>query len=136
MAEDRAAPRDGRGRFLQGNSAGKKFGPGVSGNPQGVSKLRKAFEEQFYASMTDPATVSEAMDALRKAIQEGQPWAIQLLFSKLMPPQLDLRMEVNRRDEIDWSRVSDDELEKLESIAQRIAGSSQPESGESAPEST
>lgn len=125
------------GRFAPGTAIGAstRFQPGQSGNPQGVSRLRKEFESRFYAAMTDESTMTEAMDALRSAIRAAEAWAVNLYFSKMLPPQpLDLRMEVSKRDEIDWTRISDDELEQLERIAARAAaGSSLPALREGTP---
>ena len=112
-----APPRDGRGLFYTAMlPVQERFPPGTSGNPAGISKLRREFESKFFEALVDPELAEEALGALRCAIKEGQSWALQTYFSRVLPPQpLDVRMEVNRRaDEIDWSRVSDDELEKLE----------------------
>jgi hypothetical protein len=123
-------PRDDRGRFLHGNSAGKKFGPGVSGNPAGISKLRREFEAKFFEALTDPDLAEEALGALRGAIKKGESWALQTYFNRVLPAQaLDVRMEVSRRDEPDFSRLSDAELDQLEQIAQRVIESGDGEGG-------
>jgi hypothetical protein len=114
--EKPAIARDDKGRFLPGQSASPDhcWRAGQSGNPSGTSKLRKQFEAEMYSALVDAEMSEIALDALRKAVKIGEPWAVQLWFSKVLPPQL--RIEAAQTDDFDLGRLSDAQLDELEYI--------------------
>jgi hypothetical protein len=86
--------RDAKGRWLPGKLVTPcPWQPGQSGNPSGIPKLRREFERKFYAAMLEEETHEAAMTALKAAIREGAPWALNLYFSKCLPIE-PLKVEV------------------------------------------
>ena len=55
--------------------------------------MQRRFEEKFYKSLLDARLFREAMAALRKAIRNGEAWAITLWLSKGLPQEA-LKIEV------------------------------------------
>jgi hypothetical protein len=98
--------------------------PGQSGNPLGRSKRRRQFDEALADTMaTDhpEEAAQELADIVWAAARKGESWAVQLLFQRLSPQPLNVRMEVERRqDEIDFSKFTDAELEQFGRILERI----------------
>jgi len=99
-----------------GNDAAK-WKPGQSGNLAGKSKLRSQFDESFNTALLAHGSPEEAAKLLWEAAREQQPWAIQELCRRFAPeaPSLRLVHEVDHND-IDYSKLTDEQLEQLESI--------------------
>jgi hypothetical protein len=113
---------------------------GQSGNPAGRSKAKVQFDRMLADALMSPdpeARAQELSDLIWKAARDGEPWAVQLLFQRLAPQPLNVRMEVEKHgDEIDFSKFTDEELEQFGRILERIEGQTGLlESGESTPES-
>ena len=101
----------------QSGSPSTQWQPGQTGNPGGKTRARREFEQAFFAAVCDDQTLKEAVDALKKAIRAGQPWALNLYFAKVLPPE-ELRLKVSRGDDddersFDYSRLSDAEFQEL-----------------------
>jgi hypothetical protein len=114
-------------QFAPGNKAGlaTRWPRGVSGNPTGRSKTRLQFEEALADALAgeNPAARAKELAALVwKAARKGEAWAIMLLFSRLAPEPLKIKMEVSRGEEIDFRQLSNEQIEQLENIFQQLAG--------------
>ena len=110
-----------------------RFPPGVSGNPSGVGHRRKEFEEAFYAALMGQGTPTEAAKLLWQCARSKEPWAVQLLLQRLAPQENKLKLEVSRgQDEVDFTRLTDAELEAMERILERARPVAEIEGGESA----
>src|SRR5579862_9728240 len=104
-------------RFQPGQSGSPStmWRKGESGNPAGTPRARREFERAFFAAVCDEETLNEAVGALKKAIREGQAWALQLYLSKVLPPEaINVRVSRGDNDErsFDYSRLSDAEFEE------------------------
>ena len=121
-------------QFQPGKSGnpGTSFKPGnpqrwlssVSGNPSGKSKHRAHFEEAFNEALITEGSPEEAAKLLWGAARAKEPWAIQSICQRFAPQQRSLRLvhEVNN-DGIDYSKLTDQQLELLDAISQERAGS-------------
>jgi hypothetical protein len=133
---------------INGVGGGRRFEPGKSGNPAtqwqrgqsgnpaGKSKMRRQFEEALADALAgeNPAErAKELAELVWTAARKGEAWAITLLLARLAPEPIKVKMEVSRgADEIDFSRLTDEQLEQLEGIFERLAGpAGLVESGES-----
>ena len=97
-----------------------RFQPGASGNPAGTSKRRAEFERAFYEALMGQGTPDEAAKLLWSAARSKEPWAVQLLLQRLAPQESKFKLEVSRgQDEVDFSRLTDAELEAVERILER-----------------
>jgi hypothetical protein len=117
--------RDSGGRFLPGHSVGVDTRwRGVSGNPAGTPRNRRAFEESFFLALVGEGTPQEAARLLWECARAKEPWAITALLARLAPAEARLRItpETNRNDTYDLTRLTDAELEQLATIAARAAG--------------
>lgn len=99
---------------------------GASPNPGGKTKLQRQFEQALTDALVgdDPAaSAKELADIAWSAARSGQAWAVALLFARLAPQAIDVRMSRGRDegDEIDYSKLSDDDIRALEAILQRQA---------------
>ena len=117
--------------FKPGNP--QRWVPGVSGNPTGKSKGRSRFEEAFNEALITEGSPEEAAKLLWEAARAREPWAIQSLCQRFAPQTQSLRLvhEVND-DGIDYSKLTEEQLNQLDAIFERAA--SQPtalEGGES-----
>jgi hypothetical protein len=115
-------------RFEPGNSAGlaTRWQRGQSGNPAGKSKLQREFEETLgdaLAGENPHEQAKELATVVWAAARKGEAWAVQLLFTRLAPEPLRVKMEVSRGDdEIDFSRLTDEQIDQLEQIYMQVAG--------------
>jgi hypothetical protein len=111
------------------------FQPGQSGNPLGVGKLRARFEAWFYSEMSDPAIARDALDALKAALRAREPWAHNIFWTRMLPPD-SLNVRVSRgidHEQFDYAKLTDSELEAMERILERArVPVAQIESGEGA----
>ena len=121
-------------RFKPGISGNEtaKWKPGQSGNPVGKSKRRAKFEEAFGDDLIADGSPEEAAQLLWQAARSKEPWAIQELCRRFSPqPQsLHLIHEVEN-DELDYSKLTDDDIRQLDTILERAQPPS-PDGGESA----
>lgn len=101
---------------VSGNQTAK-WKPGQSGNPAGKSKLRLQFEENFNEALINQGGPEEAAQLLWEAARAKEPWAIQELCRRFAPeaPSLRLVHEVHH-DEVDYSKLTDDQIQQLEAI--------------------
>jgi hypothetical protein len=109
-----------------------KWQPGQSGNPKGRPKKGRTFTDALEAKGT-PAELAELP---WKAARNGEPWAIQMIFNRLEPQTTQLKLTHEKSDgpTIDYSRLTDSEIEGLESLLERATGAiAKLEDGEGAP---
>ncbi|MGD0869472.1 MAG: hypothetical protein ABSB88_07980 [Bryobacteraceae bacterium] len=124
--------RNARGQWLKGVSGCPpekrrlvpghpwRFPPGQSGNPAGTSKRRVEFERLFYEALMGIGNPDEAARLLWESARAKEPWAVQMLLDRIAPKDTKLRLEVSRgQDEVDFSRLTDAELEVMERILER-----------------
>ncbi len=100
--------------FVPGHRLG--FQPGQSGNPSGVSKARRLFEEEFYHALLNRGTPERAAQLLWEAAEAKEPWAVQMLLDRLAPKDSKLRVEVSKADEesrFDPRKLSPEQLDEL-----------------------
>ena len=109
-------------QFKPGNRF--RFQPGQSGNPVGVSKLQQAFGNLLADCLAGKGTPDELAELVWKAARDREPWAIQLLFSRLAPEIKALRLVHSTEDkdgQFDFTRLSDAELGQMEGLLERAA---------------
>jgi hypothetical protein len=105
--------------FKPGNP--HRWQPGQSGNPSGIARKRWEFEEAFYAALLGLGTPEEAAALLFDSARAREPWAIQLLLQRLAPhtEYIQLTHGVDDAPQIDYSRLSEEELDQLEKLLAR-----------------
>jgi len=105
-------------KFKPGNP--HRWQPGVSGNPSGKSKYRTQFEELFNEALITQGSPEEAARLLWEAARAKEPWAIQNICQRFAPQTQSLKLthEVNH-DGLDYSKLSDDQLEQLDALLQQ-----------------
>ena len=111
--------RDARGRLLPGHSVGANTRwRNTSGNPAGSVRARREFENSFYEALISEGGAAEAVKLLWTAAREKQPWAIQTLLQRLAPQTQSLHLVHERGDDygIDYGRLTDEQIQQLESI--------------------
>ena len=103
-------------KFKAGNRF--RWQPGQSGNPVGVARSRLKFEEGFYASLITQGAAEEAASLLWECARQREPWAVQALLQRLAPEtkQIKLTHGVDDETNIDYTRLSNEELDQLERI--------------------
>ncbi len=109
-----------------------KWQPGQSGNPKGRPKKGRTFTDALEAK----GTPAELAELAWKATLNGEPWAIQMIFNRLEPQTTQLKLTHEKSDgpTIDYSRLTDSEIEQLESLLERATGAiAELEDGEGAP---
>lgn len=112
-----------------------RFQPGQSGNPAGIPQRRREFEQSFYAALMGQGAPEEAARLLWESARKKEPWAVQLLLQRIAPESSKVKLEVSRgQDEIDFSRLTDAELEAMERILERARPVAALEGGEIAAE--
>ena len=115
-----------------GNDA-TKWQPGQSGNPTGRSKRRTQFEDAFNEALVTEGSPEEAAKLLWEAARNREPWALQEVCRRFAPETQSLRMicEVPN-DTIDYSKLTDQQIQQLESIIEASCDHPVPsQSGES-----
>ena len=143
-------PRDkATGRWLPGESGNPErqlksghshlWQTGQSGNPAGQPRARVDFERAFNEALVTAGSPEEAAQLLWEAARAGEAWAIQNLCQRFAPQTQSLRLlhEIGHNDEIDYTKLTDEQIEQLDAILE-TAGlqPSAVESGESPPQST
>jgi hypothetical protein len=96
-----------------------RWAKGKSGNPRGRPKRGQTFTD----ALSGKGTAEELAGLAWKAAREGAPWAIQMIYNRLdpQPAQLKLTHEVDNGSRIDFSRLTNEELDQLESLVERAA---------------
>ena len=107
-------------RFKPGNP--HRWQPGQSGNPAGIAHNRLKFEESFYAALLGLGSAEEVASLLWEAARKREPWAIQALLQRLAPEAKQIRVTHGVQDEptIDYTRLSDEDLETIQQILERV----------------
>ena len=92
---------------------------GQSGNPKGRPKRGHTFSDALHAK----GTAEELAELAWKAARAGEPWAIQMIYNRLepQPAQLKLTHEVDNGNPIDYSRLTNEEVNQLESLLKRAS---------------
>jgi hypothetical protein len=112
-------------QFMAGNR--HRWPSGVSGNPAGVSRARLNFERQFHEALVNEGSVGEAAELLWKAARNGEAWAIQNLCQRFAPQAANLHVTHEVGDDgIDYSKLTDQQLEQLEAILERARDQTDP----------
>src|SRR5713101_6078559 len=104
--------------FKPGNP--RRWVSGVSGNPSGKSKGRSRFEQAFNEALITEGSPEEAAKLLWEAARAKEAWAIQSICQRFAPQTQSLRLvhEVND-DGIDYSKLTDEQIEQLEAIMEQ-----------------
>jgi hypothetical protein len=111
-------------KFKAGNS--HRWQPGQSGNPAGITRSRLRFEECFYAALIGQGTGEEAAALLWECARKFEPWAIHALLQRLAPETKQIRLThgVDYEQTIDYTQLSDEEIEQIEGILERVRNGS------------
>jgi hypothetical protein len=119
---------------VSGNQAAK-WKPGQSGNPAGTSRHRVQFEAAFNQALITAGSPEEAAQLLWEAARGKEPWAIQELCRRFAPPTQSLHLiHEEHNDELDYTRLSNEQLQQLDAILQQAKPQPlSPEHGESTP---
>jgi hypothetical protein len=120
-------------RFKPGNA--HRWGPGVSGNAPGKSKYRTQFEDVFNEALITQGGPEEAAQLLWEAARAKEPWAIQNICQRFAPQTQSLKLthEVTS-DGIDYGRLTDEQLDQLDSLLEQASDQSlTPEGGDGPP---
>jgi len=120
-------------QFKQGNP--HRWVPGVSGNVAGKSKYRTQFEEAFNEALITQGSPEEAAQLLWQAAREKEAWAIQNVCQRFAPQTQSLKLthEV-QKDEIDYSQLTNEQLEQLDALLEQASTQSgTSEGGEGSP---
>jgi hypothetical protein len=120
-------------QFKPGNP--HRWPPGQSGNPSGIPRSRLKFEQAFYTALIEQGAPIEAALLLWECARAREPWAVQALLQRLAPEtqRIKLTHEVENEQTIDYTRLTDAEIEQLESLLSRATTPvAETEGGESA----
>jgi len=106
-------------RFKPGNP--HRWQAGQSGNAAGIPRSRLQFEETFYTELIAQGTAKEAALLLWQGARAREPWAVQALLQRLAPhtEQIKLTHEVEDGQQIDYTRLTDAEIEQFETLLKR-----------------
>jgi hypothetical protein len=112
---------------------------GQSGNPAGIARNRLQFEEKFYAALIEQGAADEAAFLLWDCAREREPWAVQALLQRLAPETKQIKLTHGENDDpqIDYTRLSDEDLRQLESLLERATvptGTSEDGEGQAQPQ--
>jgi hypothetical protein len=92
---------------------------GQSGNPKGRPKHGQTFSDALHAK----GTAEELAELAWRAARAGEPWAIQMIYNRLepQPAQLKFTHEEDHGNPIDYTRLTDEEINQLESLLERAS---------------
>ena len=101
--------------------ADTRWKPGQSGNPHGRPRRGNTFTEALRAK----GTPEELAELVWQKARSGEPWALQLIYSRCEPQatRLSISTEANP-DGYDLSRLSDTELDQFIQLAMRARSAS------------
>jgi hypothetical protein len=93
--------------------------PGQSGNLKGRPRCGHTFSD----ALQTQGTPEELAELAWKAARAGEAWAIQMIYNRLEPQstQLQLTHEVDNGNPIDYKRLTNDEINQLESLLERAS---------------
>jgi len=108
-------------RFQPGNR--HRWQPGQSGNPAGIARSRLEFEQSFYTALLDHGSAEEVASLLWESVRKREPWAIQAILPRLAPEAKQINVTHGLQDEptIDYSQLSDEELDQLRRLLTKAA---------------
>jgi hypothetical protein len=142
MANPNPSPRT---RFTVGNTVGRQFRPGSSGNPRGISHKHYAWRAAYADALIEfpggtEQAAAEVAQKLWELVREKKPesWAVRELIEGLGGPQaLQVNMQVGRgkdEEQPDYSALTNVEFEELGRLLAKASCShaGELESGESA----
>ena len=94
-----------------------RWNKGHSGNPKGRPKREHTFTDALRAHGSPMELAQLVWEAARK----GAPWAIQMIFNRLEPQsaQVNISQEPSIDYPTDYSRLTNDEVQQLESLLER-----------------
>ena len=106
-------------RFQPGNP--HRWQPGQSGNPAGIARSRREFEERFYAALLDRGSADEVASLLWESVRKREPWAIQAVLQRLAPESKQIKVThgVQNGTNIDYTRLSNEELDEIQRLQER-----------------
>lgn len=133
-------PANSLTRWKPGKSGnpGGLWKPGQSGNAAGKSKLRIQFQTMFANALLtdDPEAASRELSTIVwEAARKHEAWAVTLLYSRILPTDFNVRISrgEDEPEQIDYSRLTDEEIRTLEALLERATGATaQIEGGQSA----
>jgi hypothetical protein len=96
-----------------------RWSKGQSGNPKGRPKRGRTFSDALDAK----GTAEELAELAWTAARNGEPWAIQMIYTRLepQPAQLNLTHEVDNGNSIDYRRLTNEEINLLENLLERAS---------------
>ena len=94
-----------------------RWSKGQIGNPKGRPKRGRAFTDALHSK----GTADELAELAWKEARAGAPWAIQMIYNRLDPQtaQVKLTHEVDNENPIDYTRLTDEQVDQLESLLER-----------------
>ncbi len=103
-----------------------QFQPGQSGNPHGRSKLQREFDEALTQALITENPVQRAQELAEiawKAARKGEAWAVNLLFARLSPQSINVRLSRGQDDDdpLDYGKLTEQEIHTIEAIFERQA---------------
>jgi hypothetical protein len=118
--------RDATGRFLPGHPVGAATRwRNTSGNPAGVPRGRREFEQAFYQALMGEGSPEEAAKLLWQCVRAKEPWAVQCLLERVAPRESRLKIAATpeaANGTYDLSKLTDAELDMLISLEYRARG--------------
>jgi hypothetical protein len=93
------------------------------------------FEEGFYTALIEQGAPLEAALLLWECARAREPWAVQALLQRLAPEtqRIKLTHEAENEPGIDYTRLSDAEIEQLENLLGRATTPVAPTAGGESP---
>jgi hypothetical protein len=118
------AGRNALGQFVKGNLYGRRWLPGQSGNAGHKTHVRREFDKTLADALTgeDPNGAAQELASLAwKAARKGEAWAITLLFSRLAPQPVSVKVSRGKDDDeqIDFSKLSREEFDQFGKLLEK-----------------
>jgi hypothetical protein len=94
------------------------------------------FEESFYTALLDRGSADEVASLLWDSARKREPWAIQAVLQRLAPESKQIKVTHGLQNEtnIDYTRLSREELDQFQRLLERAMVPTGDEDGESAPQ--